>query len=109
MPLFVLPGQKKAMFIRTGRGSTGRNESTSQAPPRDVVIRPACIGDATSVARFLAPFVARGELLPRTEEELLTLLRQKSSAAPSPTHQKDVFGRWQDLAGLHGGGDALPN
>ena len=42
---------------------------------RDVVIRPACIGDATSVARFLAPFVARGELLPRTEEELLTLLR----------------------------------
>jgi len=27
------------------------------------------------VARFLTPFVARGELLPRTEEELLTLLR----------------------------------
>ena len=42
---------------------------------RDVVIRPACIGDATGVARFLAPFVARGELLPRSEEELLTLLR----------------------------------
>ena len=71
----ILPGQKKAMFIRTGRGSAGRNESTPQAPLRDVVIRPACIGDATSVARFLAPFVARGELLPRTEEELLTLLR----------------------------------
>ena len=74
----ILPGQKKAMFIRTGRGSAGRNESTPQAPAsgcRDVVIRPACIGDATSVARFLAPFVARGELLPRTEEELLTLLR----------------------------------
>jgi amino-acid N-acetyltransferase len=70
----ILPGQKKAMFIRTGRESTGRNESTSHAP-RDVVIRPAFLDDATSAARFLAPFVARGELLPRTEEELLTLLR----------------------------------
>ena len=76
----ILPGQKKAMFVRTGRGSTGRNESTSQAPRPasgcpDVAIRPACVGDATSVARFLAPFVARGELLSRSEEELVTLLR----------------------------------
>ena len=76
----ILPGQKKAMFIRTGHGSAGRNESSPQAPRPasgfpDVVIRPACIGDATGVARFLAPFVARGELLPRSEEELLTLLR----------------------------------
>jgi hypothetical protein len=36
------------------------------------------------------------------KEELLKLLRMKSGAAPSPTHQKDVFGRWVDLAGLHG-------
>jgi amino-acid N-acetyltransferase len=72
---FILPGQKKALFIRTGCGSTGGNKSTPQAPLRDVVIRPACIDDATSVARFLAPFVARGELLPRSEAELLTLLR----------------------------------
>jgi amino-acid N-acetyltransferase len=71
----ILPGQKKAMFIRTGRGSSGRNRTTPQLPLRDVVIRPACIDDATSLARFLAPFVARGELLQRTEEELLTLLR----------------------------------
>jgi amino-acid N-acetyltransferase len=71
----ILPGQKKAMFIRTGRGSSGRNASTPQAPLRDVVIRPGCIGDATSVARFIMPFAARGELLPRTEEELSTLLR----------------------------------
>jgi amino-acid N-acetyltransferase len=32
------------------------------------------------VARFLAPFVARDELLPRTEEELLTLLRHGFAA-----------------------------
>ena len=42
----ILPGQKKAMFIRTGRRSTGRNESTPQALAGDVVIRPACTGDA---------------------------------------------------------------
>ena len=71
----ILPGQKKAMFIRTGRGSTGRSRITPQFPLHDVVIRPACTDDATSVARFLTPFVARGELLSRTEEELLTLLR----------------------------------
>ncbi len=70
----ILPGQKKAMFIRTGRGSTVRDNSTARALLRDVVVRPACIGDATSVARFLTPFVARGELLPRTAEELVTLL-----------------------------------
>ena len=76
----ILPGQKKAMFIRTGRGSsgrgsTGRNPSTPPAPVRDVDIRPANLGDAASVARFLAPFVERGELLSRTEEELLALVR----------------------------------
>lgn len=71
----ILPGQKRAMFIRTGRESTGKSPSALQAPLRNVVIRPAGSGDTASVARFLAPFVARGELLPRTEEELLTLLR----------------------------------
>ena len=76
----ILPGHKRAMFIRGGRRSTGGNPSTRQAPMGDVVIRPASNGDATSVARFLAPFVARGELLPRTEEELLTLLRHGFAA-----------------------------
>ena len=71
----ILPGQKKAMFIRTGRGSGGGKEAVPQAPLCEVVIRPAGSGDAASVAGFLAPFVARGELLPRGEEELLTLLR----------------------------------
>jgi len=71
----ILPGQKKAMFIRTGRGLAGRNEPTAQARPGDAVIRPACSDDATSVANFLASFVARGELLPRGEEEIVTLLR----------------------------------
>lgn len=71
----VLAGQKRAMFVRTGRGSAGATPPAPQAPLRDVAIRPACLGDAARVAQFLAPFVARGELLPRTEEELLTLLR----------------------------------
>jgi hypothetical protein len=69
------------------------------------------IADGTSL-RVRGPRHVRDQLMPEIKahkEELLTLLRQKSSAAPSPTHQKDVFGRWQDLAGLHGGGDALPN
>jgi len=42
---------------------------------RDIVIRPACIGDAASVARFLAPFVARGDFCRAPVEELHTLLR----------------------------------
>jgi amino-acid N-acetyltransferase len=71
----ILPGQKKAMFVRTGHGPTAGNDTTPPAPLRGVVVRPACIGDVTSLAQFLAPFVARGELLPRTEEELLALLR----------------------------------
>ena len=29
----ILPGQKKAMFIRTGRGSSGRSRTTPQLPP----------------------------------------------------------------------------
>lgn len=71
----ILPGQKRAMFVRTGDGSTGRHPSPPDAPLGDVVIRPASLDDATNMAQFLAPFVARGELLPRTEEELRTLLR----------------------------------
>jgi len=54
----------------------------------------------------------RDQLMPEIKahkEELVKLLREKSGTAPSPTHQKDLFGRWVDLAGLHGGGDALPN
>jgi amino-acid N-acetyltransferase len=90
----ILPGQKTAMFLRTGCGSTvagaeqrvagaersgapAGNWGTAPLCPdsHPVVIRPADLSDAADVARFLAPFVARGELLPRTAEELLTLLR----------------------------------
>ena len=95
----ILPGQKKAMFIRTGRRSTGRNESTPQALAGDVVIRPACTGDLTDLARFLSPFVARGELLSRTEDELLTLLRHgfvaeaKGASSASP-RWKSILRNW---------------
>jgi hypothetical protein len=69
------------------------------------------IAEGTAL-RVRGPRHVRDQLMPEiraAKDELLTLLRQKSGAAPSPTHQKDVFGRWVDLAGLHGGGDALPN
>ena len=71
----VLPGQKKAMFIRTGRQPADNDKRASKPLLREVAIRPANIGDALAIGQFLASFVARGELLPRTEEELLTLLR----------------------------------
>ena len=70
----ILPGQKRAMFIRTGSESAGARPTTPQAPLGGVAIRPASLGDAAAMAQFLAPFVAR-RLLPHTEEELLTLLR----------------------------------
>jgi amino-acid N-acetyltransferase len=71
----VLPGQKKAMFIRTGRQPASSDRPASKPLSGEVAIRPAKQGDASDVGQFLMPFVARGELLPRTEEELLTLLR----------------------------------
>ena len=60
--------------------------------------------------RVRGPRPAREELLPeirRLKPELVKVLRQ--SACPGPTWQKDWRGQWVDLAGLHGGGDALPN
>jgi hypothetical protein len=76
--------------------------------------------------RVRGPKDARAELKPLVLEHkaaLLALLRSPGlpgtastttsttarGLAPSPTHQRDWAGRWVDLAGLHGGGDALPN
>jgi hypothetical protein len=64
-------------------------------------------GDAL---RVRGPRPARDELLPeirKLKPELLKVLRE--AGCPGPTWQKDWRGQWVDLAGLHGGGDALPN
>lgn len=60
--------------------------------------------------RVRGPRHVREQLRPeirRLKPELLRTLQQ--GACPGPTWQKDWRGRWIDLAGLHGGGDALPN
>jgi amino-acid N-acetyltransferase len=71
----TLPGQKRAMFLRTGRRSSDTRTPDAHALSAEIVIRPTTNGDVAAAARFLAPFVARNELLPRSEDELLTLLR----------------------------------
>ena len=48
----------------------------------------------------------RGDIQ-RLKPELLKVLRE--AGCPGPTWQKDWRGQWVNLAGLHGGGDALPN
>lgn len=42
------------------------------APP--ILVRPAEQGDAAALAEFIAPFVVEGKLLPRTADELTSLL-----------------------------------
>ena len=67
---YALPNQKRAMFVRpqlVGRLSTN--------PPSTVTIGDAAIHDLPAVAGFLAPFVARGEILRRNPRELAHLLR----------------------------------
>ena len=60
--------------------------------------------------RVRGPARVRDQLLPeirRLKPELLKVLRE--AGCTGPTWQKDWHGQWVDLAGLHGGGDALPN
>jgi amino-acid N-acetyltransferase len=67
---YALPHQKRAMFVRP-QCVDGRL-STSQ--PFKVTIGEAAIHDLPAVAGFLAPFVARGEVLRRSPKELAHLL-----------------------------------
>ena len=61
------------------------------------------------------PQAARDEVRPLVaghKLELLAVLRSPATATPDRpglTWQKDWRGQWVDLAGLHGGRDALPN
>jgi hypothetical protein len=74
--------------------------------------------------RVRGPRPARDELLPairKLKPELLAVLKRPAlpgttsmatthaPSCPGPAWQKDWCGRWVNLAGLHGGGDALPN
>lgn len=71
---FALPDQKKAMFVRPAAAAP-RAGPVEYQPPPGVRIRDAVPDDAAAVAAFLAPFVARKELLPRSPDELAHLLR----------------------------------
>lgn len=68
---FSLPNQKRALFIRPDQAG----ETAVPEPPTGVALRDAEAGDLAAVDAFLAPFVARGEVLPRSTEELSELLR----------------------------------
>jgi N-acetylglutamate synthase-like GNAT family acetyltransferase len=75
---FSLPNQRKALFIRTAEG-----EPIPDEPPPGPPLRGATAADVAAVAEFIAPFVARGELLPRTEAELEHLLQHAFLAEAS--------------------------
>jgi amino-acid N-acetyltransferase len=76
---FSLPNQKRALFIRPSdeNGTVPFPGATAiDSPvPGGATIRSTRVLDLAAVAQFVAPFVARGELLPRSTEELSDLLR----------------------------------
>ena len=47
----------------------------ASAKPAEVTIRPARPEDVDELNRFIAPFVAEGKLLPRTQDELADLVQ----------------------------------
>jgi amino-acid N-acetyltransferase len=68
---FSLPLQRRALFIRPQEA-----DADSASEPADgVQLRAATRDDVAAIAEFIAPFVARGELLPRSEAELVRLAR----------------------------------
>jgi amino-acid N-acetyltransferase len=78
---FSLPRHKRALFIRPddagGPDDAGAvpDEDSSPDPLKGVRFRAATRRDVASIAEFTAPFVARGELLPRSAAELARLAR----------------------------------
>lgn len=72
---FALPDQKRAMFIRPAAAPAAGLPDVISGPAGDVAFRRATSRDLKAVREFTAPFVARGELLPRTNDEFSLLLR----------------------------------
>ena len=70
---FSLPRQKRALFIRPSEAVTNLDIDLSSAPTEGASFRAANRHDVGAIAEFIAPFVAREELLPRTEAELVRL------------------------------------
>lgn len=67
---YALPHQKRAMFVRPQLV----DPRLSTNPPSKVTIDVAAIHDLPAVVEFLAPFVARREVLRRSQKELSRLL-----------------------------------
>ena len=72
---YGLPNQKQALFSRPSQSAATFDERALSARLGTVRVRRATVDEAVSVSQFLAPFVARQELLPRTGDELRHLLR----------------------------------
>jgi amino-acid N-acetyltransferase len=69
---YALPDQRKAMFARPGKVDRAQ---LFPKDPEGIPIRNAVGADIAWLPEFLAPFVARRELLARSTEELKQLLR----------------------------------
>ncbi len=72
---FSLPDQKRAMFIRPAAAPSAVLADSLSGPAGVVAFRRAKSRDLKAVREFTAPFAVRGELLPRTNDELSLLLR----------------------------------
>lgn len=72
---FSLPDQKRAMFIRPATDTPPVLEEAVSGAAGLVTFRRALPRDLKALREFIGPFVARGELLPRTNDELSQLLR----------------------------------
>ena len=72
---FSLPRHKRALFIRPGESGTDADAGHSTEPLEGTTFRAATRRDVAAIAEFIAPFVARGELLPRSDAELVRLAR----------------------------------
>jgi amino-acid N-acetyltransferase len=70
-----LPNQKKALFSRPSQSAATFDERALSARLGTVHVRRATVDESVPVREFLAPFVTRQELLPRTGDELRHLLR----------------------------------
>jgi amino-acid N-acetyltransferase len=72
---FSLPRHKRAMFIRPADAGAAAEAGLSSAAAEEATLRAATRRDVAAIGEFIAPFIARGELLPRTDAELVRLAR----------------------------------
>ncbi len=72
---FSLPRHKRALFICPAEAGIDADAALLTEPEERATFRAAIRRDVAAIAEFIAPFVARGELLPRADAELVRLAR----------------------------------